>query len=80
MNLNKADIRKLSEMSPGESGIIDELEIHSFTTRLLAMGIIPGKRITLLRQQPWNGSYYIDVNGHYIGLRKQEAELIHIKK
>ncbi len=73
------DIKNLSELTSGQSGIIDELSMHIFTTRMLAMGIIPGKRITLIRKQPWNGSYYVEVDGHYIGLRIQEAELIQIK-
>lgn len=79
--ITKSDhgILKLSEMSAGQTGIIDELSMHIFTNRMLAMGIVPGKRLTLIRKQPWNGSYYIDVNGHFIGVRMQEAELIQIK-
>lgn len=80
MNLNLGNTVKLSELKAGEMGIIDELVVHNFTTRLLAMGIIPGKKIKLLRRQPWLGSLYIDVDNHYIGLRLQEAELILIKK
>jgi len=72
-------ITKLSDLDIGQSGIVDELAMHIFTTRMLAMGIIPGKKLTLIRKQPWLGSYYIEVDGHYIGLRVQEAELILIK-
>jgi ferrous iron transport protein A len=79
INIFNIDTKKLSELQPGESGIVDELDLHVFTTRLLAMGIIPGKRIEVIRKQPWSGSFYINIDGHFLGLRIQEADLIQVK-
>lgn len=73
------EIVQLSELQQGQEGIIDNITHHVFATRMLAMGIVPGKMLKIKNKQPFGGAYLIEVENQCIGLRKNEAELILLK-
>jgi Fe2+ transport system protein FeoA len=45
---------------------------------MVSMGLLPGKTIKLLRKQPFNGSIYLELDHHFLGIRIEEAKLIKI--
>lgn len=45
----------------------------------MAMGILPGSRIELVRKSPLGGGWFVKVDNTYIALRKQEAACIVLK-
>lgn len=75
----KVSLETIADMEVGQTAIIKEIDLSNFSTRMLAMGLVPGKEVTLVRKQPWHGSYYLSVNNHFIGIRINEAKLIKIE-
>lgn len=68
----------IADMSVGQSAVIHHIDVSNYSTRMLTMGLIPGKVIKILRKQPWNGSIYLELDNHFLGIRKEEAGLIKI--
>jgi Fe2+ transport system protein FeoA len=68
----------IADMSVGQSAIIHHIDVSNYSTRMLTMGLIPGKIIKILRMQPWNGSIYLELDKHFLGIRREEASLIKI--
>lgn len=66
-------------LKPGEKGIIRSLEESQISPKLLEMGFLPGKEIRLMRTAPGGSPLYLDVQGHYIALRREEAQAIVLK-
>lgn len=44
--------------------------------KLMAMGVLPGSKIALVRSSPLGGGWYAEVDNIRIALRKQEAACI----
>lgn len=63
-------------LKPGEKGTIKLLSESPISTKLLEMGFLPGKEIRLLRTGLGGCPLYVDLQGSYIALRKEEAETI----
>ncbi|GEO20927.1 FeoA family protein [Cyclobacterium qasimii] len=59
-------------------------EIASITNsnllvRMMEMGVLPGKKISLLKKAPFNGPMAFIIDGNILALRIEEADLIHLK-
>ncbi|NPA74893.1 MAG: iron transporter FeoA [Euryarchaeota archaeon] len=68
---------KLSELNPGEYGIIKEvLGRGTVHRRLLSMGLLPGAIIRVVRTSPLGDPVEYELRGFFISLRKQEASYI----
>lgn len=53
------------------------LKIESFNNpfvacKLIAMGITPGCKVECIRKAPFNGAYYLKIDGNSYALREQE--------
>ncbi len=48
-------------------------------SKLLAMGVLPGSKVEVLRKAPFGGGVVLKVDHHYLALRAQEAACILIK-
>jgi ferrous iron transport protein A len=73
----------LSELEPGQSGIVQEVHVGRFgeglTNRLEAMGIVPGKPVRVLRAAWLGGPLGVRVGATTeIAIRRQEAALVMI--
>ncbi|SHN12723.1 ferrous iron transport protein A [Cyclobacterium lianum] len=60
-------------------------EIAGITTsplmvRMMEMGVMPGKTISLLRKAPFKGPMAFLIQGNVLALRIEEADLIQIKE
>lgn len=70
-------MKKVSQMSIGEEGIIKKITAEEpIRGRLSAMGIAKGNRIKLLDHTLKKQTWEIDVEGTRVALRKEEADAI----
>jgi ferrous iron transport protein A len=72
---------KLSELKPGEAGVVKKVSgsgaIHR---RLLSMGILPGTVIRMVRYSPFGDPIECEIRGVFISLRKAEADEVNVDK
>ena len=67
----------LSQLSPGESGTIKKVEgTGKIRKRLLEMGFVPGKKITVEKRAPLADPIEFSLLGYHISLRRTEAAFI----
>ena len=66
--------RNITQLQVGENAIIGEFTNGFVACKLMAMGLLPGSAILLVRKAPFGGAYYIRAKNHYVALRSQEAE------
>jgi len=70
--------KKMSEMKPGESGKIVDID-PSIKTSVAGMGIRTGEKIKLSTEQPVKGPLVILVKGRETSLGRKLAELISVE-
>jgi ferrous iron transport protein A len=66
----------LSVLESGESGIVKSLQPHRLSLKLSEMGLLPGRKVTVLFKAPFGDPIAIDVGGYVLSLRKSEAQII----
>ncbi|MCF8237566.1 MAG: ferrous iron transport protein A [Saprospiraceae bacterium] len=69
----------LADVQPGRPVRITHVEEHPSTGRLLAMGLRPGQRVTLVRRTAFGASYYIHAEYQQFGIRRDEAEILWVE-
>lgn len=69
-------LRKLSELAPGESGIITAFEQDDIFLKLMEMGFIPGEMVQVEQIAPLGDPIAIQVAGYAVSLRLNEAAQI----
>lgn len=60
-------------------GTITHFNNEKMASRLLALGVAPGSGIERIRKAPFNGAWYVKVNGSTFALREEEFESIGIE-
>ena len=74
------NIKKLSELSLGQHGIItDFIEENDACARLEEMGMTPGEKVEVIRYAPLGDPIEVKVRGYLLSLRKEEADLIEVR-
>ena len=58
---------------------IDSIANSNLLVRMMEMGVLPGKKISLLKKAPFNGPMAFIIDGNVLALRREEADLIHLK-
>jgi Fe2+ transport system protein FeoA len=72
-----ATAMKLSELSPGDTGVVSEFpHAEAAFIRLREMGLLTGTRVTLVRIAPLGDPIEIKVRGYSLSLRKADAARI----
>ena len=69
-------IARLSELKPGQEGIIKKFNDNDIFLKLMEMGCVPGERILLEQVAPLGDPISVKVAGYRLSLRLDEA--IHI--
>ena len=69
-------IVRLSELKPGQEGIIKEFNNNDIFLKLMEMGCVPGERIHLEQVAPLGDPISVSVSGYHLSLRLNEAEHI----
>jgi len=72
-------ILKLSELKPGDEGIICEFNDSDIFIKLMEMGCIPGERIIMEQIAPLGDPISVSVAGYHLSLRLNEADHILIE-
>lgn len=72
-------ILKLSELKPGQEGVIKEFSDNQILLKLMEMGCVPGERIILEQIAPLGDPISIKVAGYRLSLRRKEAEQIMVE-
>ena len=66
----------LSQLAPGEIGIVKEFTDLEMSVKLMEMGCLPGEEVTVSRIAPMGDPIAIKVSGYQLSLRKFEASTI----
>ena len=74
MGLTIADLKK------GERGVITDSSSKDIPLKLLEMGCLPGNEVKLLQLAPFYDPLYLNVNGSFLAIRKDTANLILIER
>ena len=68
------------DLESAQSGVVDSIECNCpGYLKLLEMGIIPGKKISLKSKAPFNGPICFCIENEMIMVRKQMAQSINVK-
>ena len=70
------EIIRLSELKPGQEGIIKEFNNNEIFLKLMEMGCVPGERILMEQIAPMGDPVSVSVSGYHLSLRLNEAEYI----
>jgi ferrous iron transport protein A len=71
-------IIKLSELKPGQEGIIREFRSNELFLKLMEMGCVPGEKILLEQIAPLGDPISVSIAGYHLSLRLNEAEHIYV--
>jgi len=72
---------KLSELKPGEEGIVVRVEgPPALRRRLMEMGVVRGTRVKMVRKAPLGDPIEYRVRGYNLSLRREEAEKVYVKR
>ena len=77
--VNSRMIRKLSELGPGENGVIDSFSNNEIFLKLMEMGCVPGEKVQVDLIAPLGDPISILVAGYQLSLRLNEAEHIFVE-
>ena len=70
-----AEIRNLTQLKRGESGVLDRLELpEDDARRLMEMGFVPGHSITPAQAAPGGDPRVFRVDGSEVALRRETAQ------
>lgn len=69
-------IARLSDLKPGQEGIIKEFQSSEIFLKLMEMGCVPGEKILLEQIAPLGDPISVSVSGYHLSLRLNEAEHI----
>lgn len=69
-------IVRLSDLKPGQIGIIKEFNDNDLFLKLMEMGCLPGETIQLEQIAPLGDPISVNVAGYHLSLRINEAEHI----
>lgn len=71
--------KKLSELKPGEGGVITRLDgTGALRRRLLDMGLVRGTEITVVRRAPLGDPVEFLLKGYNLSLRKKEGDNVYV--
>jgi ferrous iron transport protein A len=71
--------KRLSDLGPGQVGVIRAFEEDEIFLKLMEMGFIPGERVRVEQIAPLGDPIAIQVAGYAISLRLNEASKIMVE-
>ncbi len=69
-------IIRLSDLKPGQEGVIKEFNNNEIFLKLMEMGCVPGERVLMEQVAPMGDPVSVSVAGYHLSLRINEAEHI----
>ncbi|MCF8415731.1 MAG: ferrous iron transport protein A [Crocinitomicaceae bacterium] len=71
--------KTLAHIKTGQHVIVTGISDSTLKPKLMEMGLVNGKEITVLFKAPFGDPIAIDVQGYILSLRLDEAKLILVK-
>lgn len=73
-SLNKGRAKNLTELKPGEAGVLEKLDLpEEDAQRLMEMGFVPGHSVTRGLSAPGGDPRVFRVDGSEVALRRETA-------
>lgn len=72
-------ILKLSDLKPGQEGVIKEFNSSEIFLKLMEMGCVPGEKVLMEQIAPLGDPVSVKISGYHLSLRLNEAEQIDIE-
>lgn len=72
-------IARLSELKPGQEGVIKEFYSDELLLKLMEMGFVPGEKVIVEQVAPLGDPISLSVAGYHLSLRLDEADQILIE-
>lgn len=66
----------VTQLKEGNGGRITHFTNDRIAGKLMTMGVLPGSNLRVVRIAPFNGGYYLKVDGMNLVVRNDEAESI----
>ncbi len=76
MKAKETERKSVADLKQGEKGIIKKLHSDSRGLKLLELGCIPGTEVSMKYKAPSGGTLCIEVFGHDLSLRAEEAKTL----
>lgn len=67
---------KVGQLKSGQKGIVSKVLTSEFSTRLLGLGIMPGRNISVKRVGPFGSPFHIQIGNQSIVLDKLTANTV----
>lgn len=68
--------KRLSQLKPGQKGIIKDFDNQEIHLKLMEMGCLPGESITVEQKAPLGDPVSVSIAGYTLSLRLNEADHI----
>jgi len=76
----KSSAKNLTELKPGEAGVLDKLDLpEADAQRLMEMGFVPGHSVTRGLSAPGGDPRVFRVDGSEVALRRETARRLILK-
>lgn len=79
-NDNLKRMKRLSDLRPGQRGIIHSFEKDEIFIKLMEMGCVPGEKVQVEQVAALGDPISISVSGYVLSLRLSEASAIFIEE
>lgn len=70
---------RLSDLKPGQEGVIKEFNSNEILLKLMEMGCVPGERVLMEQVAPLGDPISVSVAGYHLSLRLNEADQIMVE-
>ena len=71
--------KELRSLKKGEKGFVSHFTNPNIAGKLMAMGVVPGAVVQVLRRAPFGGGLYVKADNICLALRGAEAASIILK-
>ncbi len=71
--------KTLSDITNGSKVMVSEISQSKLRVKLMEMGVIKGRILTVLYRAPFGDPIAIDIDGYVLSLRKDEACLVDVE-
>lgn len=73
---NKSNLVSIDKLPLGTIGIISEFNDKVIGSRLIELGLYPGKPISVIRKAPFKGAFYIKSEKQSFAIGYKEAKTV----
>ena len=70
--------RAILDLSKGSKGRVVQFSDNEMASKLMSMGMLIGSEVEIVRVAPFNGGFYLKVDGNGLAIRSREAATIFI--